>query len=131
MILRVGGQSKAGTDQSNDAWSIIIKFCEYPKNVTLPIGSETNSCQHVSLEATIGYGSSTGLFPDITYTAGSIHDNGTLVNTLTILVKSEYNETLVECVAFFPERSPIETHPVTLTITACRFIIATHPMYPT
>ena len=61
---------------------IVIEFCEYPKNITLLIGSETKAvfrCQHVSLEAIIGWrvnGSSTGLFPDII--TGSVYDNGAL-----------------------------------------------------
>ena len=56
-----------------------------------------------------------GLFPDIT--RSSINDNGTIVYTLTIPARSEYNRTEVVCLAFFGNKHE-ETPPVFLTIYA-------------
>ena len=57
-------------------------------------------------------GLAVGDFPDII--PGSINENGTIVNTLTIPDEPQYNGTVVECVAVFfdgslPEVSPIAT----------------------
>ena len=48
-------------------------------------------------------------FPDSTL--GSINDKGTMVNTLTIPARSEYNETEVVCLATFINGSPAEVTP--------------------
>ena len=84
------------------------------------ITSAVHRCCHTSQEAIIGWrvnGSSPRLFPDIT--SGSIIENGTLVYTLTIPARSEYNGTEVQCVAAFFDGSPTElTPPATVTFSA-------------
>ena len=77
----------------------------------------TYRCCHTSPEAIIGWtvnGSSAGLFPDIT--TGSAGESGTIVFTLTIPARSEYNGTQVVCVAVFLDGSLTElTPPAILT----------------
>ena len=115
-------------------WAVVIikfdmyvEFAEYPMNITLLIGSETEAvfrCQHQSLEANIVWSvnrSLVGLFPDIT--PGFIRENGSLVSTLTIPARSKYNGTEVMCGALFINGSlPAVTPPVTLTIIAGLYI---------
>ena len=74
--------------------------------------SAVHRCRHTSQEAIIGWrvnASSPGLFPDIT--TGSINENGALVYTLTIPARSEYNGTVVVCVALFTDGTPPESTP--------------------
>ena len=77
-------------------------------------------CRHTSPQAIIGWrvnGSSLVQFPDIT--TGSIDENGALVYTLTIPARSEYNGTVVVCLALFTDGTPPEsTPPATVTFIA-------------
>ena len=77
-------------------------------------------CRHTSPEGIIGWrvnGSSFVQFPDIT--TGSINENGALVYTLTIPVWSEYNGTVVVCLALFTDGTPPEsTPPATVAFSA-------------
>ena len=74
-----------------------IEFAEYPMNISLLIGSDTEAvfrCQHQSLEATIAWivnRSSVGLFPNIT--PGFTRENGrSSVHTdYTSQVKVQWN----------------------------------------
>ena len=73
--------------------------------MTLPIGSQTQAvfrCHHSSLEAIIAWrvnGSSVREFSDIT--TSSVVVNNSRVGMLAIPTRSEYNGTVIECVAFF------------------------------
>ena len=104
-------------------------FAEYPMNITLTIGFENNAvfrCRHQSVEAIIGWRvneSPLGLFLDISQR--SIPENGTLVNTLTIPVRSEYNETRVVCEAVFRNGSLPEVTP-SVTLTILPGLLTTH-----
>ena len=84
------------------------------------ITSAVHRCRHTSREAIIGWrvnGSLLGQFPDIT--TGSINENGALVYTLTIPARSEYNGTVVVCVALFTDGTPSEsTPPATVIFSA-------------
>ena len=86
-------------------------------------------CLHTSPEAIISWlvnGSSltSGLFPDIK--TDSVVENGTIVYTLTIPARSEYNRAEVECVAFFLDGSPTETTlPAILTIDPGNYLTGT------
>ena len=78
-------------------------------------------CRHLSTDADITWrvnGSPVGQFPDIA--TGSINDNGTLVNTLTIPAFPAYNGTEVVCLAFVhgPPTVIESTPAVTLIIIA-------------
>ena len=100
-----------------------VDFAEYPSNITLPFGSEIQAvfrCRHSTAD-TIGWivnGSSVGQNPSPDIIPSTItDDDGTLVHTLTIIARPEYNGTEVECVAVFFDGSPKEDTPsVTLTI---------------
>ena len=98
-----------------------VDFTEYPLNITLLIGSEREvvfRCRHpnANLIGWIVNGSSLGQNPPPDITPGTTRDDdGALVNTLTIIARPEYNETVVECQAFF-DGSTEMTPPVTLTI---------------
>ena len=102
---------------------VYAEFAEYPVNITLPIGSETNAvfrCRHQSLEAITDWrvnGLPRRRFPNITI--GSDSEDGIIVDLLTIPARVEYNGTEVECVAIFMNGSrPEVTPPATLTIIA-------------
>ena len=74
-------------------------------------------CRHQSSDAFINWridGSPAGQYFDIT--VGSTNENGTIVNTLTIPARSEYNGTEVVCVAYFLNGSPEITSAVVLII---------------
>ena len=113
---------------------VYAEFAEYPVNITLPTGSETNAvfrCQHQSLEAIIDWrvnGLPRRRFPNITISA--ISENGIIVDLMVIPARVEYNGTEVECVAIFMNGSqPKVTPPATLTIIA-GLILTTHLIHP-
>ena len=90
--------------------------------VEIENGTEENvvfRCRHQRLDAVIGWQIDRlphGHYPDIV--DGSIRSNGTLVYTLIIPARLEYNRTEVVCQALFPDGSPIEsTPPAVLFIT--------------
>ena len=97
------------------------EFAEVPSNVTVELGTPPPPlrCRHASLEALITWrvnGSFVGRFPSIT--SGSVNENGNIVDTLTIPAEPQYNGTVVECLAFFLDGSPIEVTPaVTILFT--------------
>ena len=59
-------------------------------------------------------GSPAGQFFDIT--VGSMRENGTIVNTISIPVRSEYNETEIVCLANFLSGSSNTSSAVVLMI---------------
>ena len=59
-------------------------------------------------------GSPLGQFPDIR--SGSIDENGSRVDTLTIPAEPQYNGTEVECLAVFLDGSPTEVTPIATII---------------
>ena len=73
-------------------------------------------CQHQSPDANVIWsvnGSSVGQFSAVI--PSSIFENGSLLYTLTIPARLEYNGTVVVCLAFFFDGSPTEsTSPATL-----------------
>lgn len=75
-------------------------------------------CRHWRSNTTITWrvnGSTVSQFPGIV--EGSVRENGTtIVNTLTIPARSEYNGTCVTCLAIFPNTSYEETLPAILTV---------------
>ena len=83
-------------------------------------------CRHKSADS-LGWrvnGSQVQQFPDINTT--SIRENAALLSTLTIPARSQYNKTMVECLAFL-DGSPTErTPPATLILTAG--LVAVHPI---
>lgn len=102
-----------------------VEFTEYPSNITLPVGSGTDAvfrCRH----STADYISwmvnelSHRHFPEDIVTSSANDHNGTLVSTLTIPARLQYNGTKVVCVAIFFSGSPtpIKTPPVILTVLA-------------
>ena len=89
-------------------------FAEIPANVTVELGTETPPfrCRHMISDASIIWrvnGSSRLWFPAIRF--GSINESGNIVSTLTIPAESQYNETVVECVAVLFNGSPPEVSP--------------------
>ena len=94
-------------------------FAEIPANVTVELGTETppSRCRHISSDALINWlvnGLSLGQFPDIR--SESVYEDGTIVHTLTIPAEPQYNGTVVECVAFFVDGSPIEVTPAAILL---------------
>ena len=94
---------------------IITEFAEVPSNVTVELGTPPPPlrCRHTSSEAIITWsvnGSPLGLFPHIR--DGSIIENGSRVDTLTIPAELQYNGTVVECLALFLDGSPTERTPI-------------------
>ena len=74
-------------------------------------------CRHQSINAFINWrvnGSPAGHFFDIT--VGSMIEKSTIVNTLSIPVRAEYNGTEVVCLANFLNGSPDMSSAVVLTI---------------
>ena len=101
---------------------MILGFAEVPFNEIINLGSVEQvvlRCRHTSSEAIIGWrvnGSTIGRFPDII--SGSVNENGAVIYTLTIPARSEYNGTVVVCIAIFMDGNPTEsTPPAILTIT--------------
>ena len=95
---------------------IITEFAEVPSNcnVTVELGTPPPPCRcrHILLDAIITWsvnGSPLGLFPNIT--SGSIIENGSRVDTLTIPAEPQYNGAVVECLAVFTDGSPTERTP--------------------
>ena len=89
-------------------------FAEIPVNVTVELGTATPPCRcrHMTSDAHISWrvnGSPSGRFPDIR--PGSVNEDGTIVDTLTIPAEPQYNGTVVECVAVFFDGSPNEVSP--------------------
>ena len=90
-------------------------FSEEPSNETINLGSVELAvcrCRHTLQEAIIGWrinGLPADMFPDIV--VGSLRENGNLVHTLSIPARSEYNGTIVVCVALFTNGSPPESTP--------------------
>ena len=80
----------------------------YPTNITLLLESEDEGvfkCRHHSLDHDINWrvnGSTVTSFAGIIL-RGSVRENGSLVDTLTIPARSEYNETEVVCLVGFLE----------------------------
>ena len=82
--------------------------------MTVGLGTATPTCRcrHTSSDTFITWrvnGSALGDFPNIR--SGSVHEDGNIVHTLTIPAEPQYNGTVVECVAFFHDESPIEVSP--------------------
>ena len=76
-------------------------------------------CQHLTARflGWIVNGSTVGQTPPPGITTDTSQgENGTLVNTLTILTHPEYNKTEVECEAFFSNGSPSEVTPPVILI---------------
>jgi hypothetical protein len=74
-------------------------------------------CRHQSINAFINWrvnGLPAGHFLDAT--VGSMIENSTIVNTLSIPVRVEYSGTEVECLANFVDGSPDISAAVVLTI---------------
>ena len=84
-------------------------------------------CHHPTADTIVWRvnGSSLWQNPPTDITPGTTRDDdGTLVHTLTIVGRPEYNGTEVECVAVFFDGSPNEATPsVILTIIAGRLLI--------
>ena len=100
-------------------------FAESPLPVMIEYESDVEKnalfrCRHQLKEANIAWqvnGSSSAHNLDDT-TRGTILNNDSLVETLTIPALLEYNGTTVVCVAVFTDGSPTESTPaVTLTVT--------------
>ena len=82
--------------------------------MTVELGTATPPCRcrHMTSDAHISWrvnGSPSGRFPDIR--PGSVNEDGTIVDTLTIPAEPQYNGTVVECVAVFFDGSPTEVSP--------------------
>ena len=80
----------------------------------IELGTETPPfrCRHMTSDAHISWrvnNSPSGRFSDIR--PGSINEDGTIVDTLTIPAEPQYNGTVVECVAVFFDGSPTEVSP--------------------
>ena len=102
-----------------DKYLYCTGFAEIPANVTVELGTATPPvrCRHTSSGAFISWrvnGLAVGQFPDIR--SGSVNESGNIVRTLTIPAEPQYNGTVVECVAFFVDGSPIEVTPAAILL---------------
>lgn len=107
---------------SSNKW-YIIGFSETPMTIIVGVENGTKEevtfrCHHQRLDAVIGWqmnGLPHDYFADVV--DGSVREsNGTLVYTLTIPARIEYNETEVVCKALFPDGSPPESAPPAILI---------------
>ena len=99
-------------------------FAEVPSNITLMLKSDPEMdskavfrCRHQSINAFINWrvnGLPSGHFLDAR--VGSMIENSTIVNTLSIPVRLEYSGTEVECLANFVNGSPDISSAVVLII---------------
>ena len=100
-----------------DCYSLLA-FIEVPTSQVVFIGEETVfRCRHPTADVIVWRvnGSSVGQNPSPDISPGTIGDyDGSLVNTLTIVARPEYNGTEVVCVALFIDGSPFETSPLSV-----------------
>lgn len=98
---------------------LYVGFTEVPSSQVVYIGEEAVfRCRHPNAYV-VGWnvnGSGIGQTPSLDITPGTDRDdNGTLVNTLTIIARPQYNGTVVECVAIFIDGTSEElSQPVVL-----------------
>ena len=99
---------------------ITIAFTETPVSLEVFVGAKAVfNCQHFSASIIRWRvnGSFVGGSPPVDITPGTKRsENGTLVDTLTIIARTVYNKTTIVCVAQFYDGTPDEeTIPVILS----------------
>ena len=92
---------------------LCVAFIEVPVSQVVPVGSEAVfRCRHLTADfITWGInGTSVGRSPPPDITPGTTRDEeGSLVDTLTVVARLEYNKTVVVCVVEFFDGTPDET----------------------